>query len=66
MNILGMQIREEEFSTDLNTTRAVVSVSLEVIEGPNLPFLYTKGVKEGMSLLNLANIGHVASTIVPK
>lgn len=66
VNILSMQIREEEFSTDLNTTRAVVSVNLEVIEGPNLPFLYTKAAKEVMSALNLANIGDVANTIVPK
>lgn len=66
ININGMEIREEEFSTTLNTTRAVVSVSLEVIEGPNLPFLYTKAVKEAMSLLNLANIGNIANTIVPK
>ncbi len=65
VNITNMQIREEEFSTDLNPMRAVVSVSLEVIEGPNLPFLYTKALKEVMSLLNLANIGQLANTIVP-
>ncbi|HKE31549.1 MAG TPA: hypothetical protein VKD65_07480 [Candidatus Angelobacter sp.] len=66
INILNMQIREEEFSTDLNPIRAIVSVSLEVIEGPNLPFLYTKGLTEVMSLLNLANIGQLANTIVPQ
>ena len=66
VNIMNMQIREEEFSTDLNPTRAMVTVSLEVIEGPNAPFLYTKGVKEVMSLLNLANIGDVANTMVPR
>ena len=66
VNITSMQIREEEFSTDLNTTRAIVSVSLEVIEGPNLPFLYTKAAKEVMSALNLANIGDIANTVVPK
>jgi hypothetical protein len=66
VNILSMQIREEEFSTDLNPIRAVVSVSLEVIEGPNLPFLYTKAATEVMSLLNLANIGQLANTIVPQ
>jgi hypothetical protein len=65
VNITNMQIREEEFSTDLNPTRATVTVSLEVIEGPNLPFLYTKTLKEVMSVLNLANIGDAASTIVP-
>jgi hypothetical protein len=66
VNINSMEIREEEFSTMLNTTRAVVSVSLEVIEGPNLPFLYTKAAKEASSLLNLANIRTSANTIVPK
>ena len=66
VNILNMQINEQEFSTDLNPRRAVVSVSLEVIEGPNLPFLYTKALKEVMSLLNLANIGQLANTMVPE
>lgn len=66
VNITNMTIREEEFSTDLNPTRATVSVSLEVIEGPNLPFLYTKALREVMSLLNLANIAEVANTVVPQ
>ncbi len=65
VNITSMQIREEEFSNDLNPRRAIVSVSLEVIEGPNLPFLYTKTLQEVMSLLNLANIGQLANTMVP-
>jgi hypothetical protein len=65
VNITNMSIREEEFSTDLNPIRVTVSVSLEVIEGPNLAFLYTKGLKEVMSALNLANIGDIANTIIP-
>lgn len=65
VNITNMQIREEEFSADLNPIRATVSVSLEVIEGPNLPFIYTEALREVMSLLNLANIGQIANTIVP-
>src|SRR2546421_6979429 len=65
VNITSMQIKEEEFSTDLNPTRATVSVSLQVIEGPNAPFLYTKAMKEAMSLTNLANIGDIANTIIP-
>jgi hypothetical protein len=65
VNITSMQIKEEEFSVDLNPVRATVSVSLQVIEGPNAPFVYTKAMKEVMSLLNLANIGDVANTIVP-
>lgn len=65
VNITSMQIKEEEFSADLNPTRATVSVSLQVIEGPNAPFVYTKAMKEVMSLLNLANIGDIANTIAP-
>lgn len=65
VNITSMSIKEEEFSVDLNPTRATVSVGLQVIEGPNAPFVYTKAMKEVMSLLNLANIGDVANTIVP-
>ena len=65
VNITNMTIKEEEFSTDLNPTRATVTVSLEVIEGPNAPFLYTKALKEVMSLLNLANIGDISQTMVP-
>lgn len=66
VEITSMTIKEEEFSTDLNPTRATVTVQLEVIEGQNAPFLYTKAMKEVMSLLNLANIGDVANTIVPR
>ena len=66
VNITSMNIVEEEFSASLNPTRATVSVSLEVIEGPNLPYLYTKALREVMSLLNLANITDVANTMVPK
>ncbi len=65
VNITNMSIKEEEFSTDLNPTRATITVALEVIEGPNLPFLYTKTMKEVMSVLNLANIADIANTIVP-
>jgi hypothetical protein len=35
------------------------------MEGPNAPFLYTKALKEVMSILNLANIGDIANTMVP-
>jgi hypothetical protein len=65
VNITNMTIKEEEFSVDLNPIRATVTVSLEVIEGPNAPYLYTKALTEVMSLLNLANIGDIANTIVP-
>ena len=36
VNILNMQIKEEQFSTDLNPTRAIITVQLQVIEGPNV------------------------------
>lgn len=65
VEIKSMTIKEEEFSTDLNPTRATITVQLEVIEGANVPFLYTKALKEVMSLLNLANIGDIANTMVP-
>ena len=65
VNLTSMQIKEEQFSTDLNPTRATITVALGVIEGPNLPFLYTKTLKEVMSALNLANIADIANTIVP-
>jgi hypothetical protein len=65
VNILSMQIREDEFSVDLNPRRAVIGVQLEVIEGPNIPYLYSKAMQEVMSVLNLANIGDLSKTMVP-
>ena len=65
VNILGLQIKEEQFSIDLNATRAVVTVQLEVIEGPNIPYLYSKAMQEVMGALNLAHIGDLSKTIVP-
>jgi hypothetical protein len=65
VNIFNMSIKEEEFSPELNPVRATVTVSLEVMEGGNAPYLYTKAMKEAMSVLNLANIGDLANTIVP-
>ncbi|HEV2708101.1 MAG TPA: hypothetical protein VGV59_19450 [Pyrinomonadaceae bacterium] len=65
VNITSMQIKEEEFSIDLNPTRATVSVNLQVIEGANAPFLYSRALTEVMSLLNLSNLGDIANTVVP-
>jgi contractile injection system tube protein len=65
VNIKNMTIKEEEFSIDLHPIRATVTVSLEVIEGPNAPFLYTKAMTEAMSLLNPANVVDLANAIVP-
>lgn len=66
VNITSMQIKEEEFSVDLNPTRATVSVGLQVIEGPNAPYLYSRALTEAVSLLNLSNLGEVANTVVPR
>ena len=65
VNITSMKVNEEEFSTDLNPIRATISVILTAIEGPNLPYQYSKARKETMSALNLANITEVANIIIP-
>ena len=65
VNINSLNITELLYSTDLNPTRATVSVSLTVIEGGGLPYQYTKLMKEAMSVLNLANITDIANVIVP-
>jgi hypothetical protein len=65
VNITSMQIKEEQFTTDLNPTRATVTVQLEAIEGPNPPYLYTKAMQEVMGVLNLAHIGDLSKTMVP-
>jgi hypothetical protein len=65
VNINSMSITESEFSTDLNPIRATVAVSLTVIEGPNLPFTYSKAMKEVVSVLNLASLGEIAEVVIP-
>jgi hypothetical protein len=65
VNINTMNITETEFSTDLNPIRATVAVSLTVIEGKSVPYLYSKAMTEAMSVLNLANIADVADVVVP-
>jgi hypothetical protein len=65
VNINTMNITETEFSADLNPVRATVGMSLTVIEGSNVPYLYTKAMTEAMSLLNLANISDVANVALP-
>jgi len=54
VNINSLNITETEFSADLNPVRATVTVSLTVIEGPSVPYQYTRAMTEAMSLLNLA------------
>jgi hypothetical protein len=65
VNINSMNITETEFSTDLNPIRATVAVSLTVIEGKSVPYLYSKAMVEAMSVLNLANIADIANVVVP-
>ena len=65
VNITSMNITETEFSTDLSTRRATVSVSLKVIEGKNLPYQYTSAVREVMTALNLVNIADIANIAIP-
>ena len=65
VNINSLNITETEFSTDLNPIRATASVSLTVIEGKNIPYTYSKAMKEAMSVLNLANITDIADVIIP-
>ena len=65
VNINSMNITETEFSTDLNPIRATVAVSLTVIEGKSVPYLYSKAMNEAMSVLNLANIADIANVVDP-
>jgi hypothetical protein len=65
INILSLQIKEEQFTTTLMPTRATITVQLEVIEGPNLPYLTHRAVEEVMTALNLANIADLSKTLVP-
>lgn len=65
VNINTMNITETEFSTHLDPIRATVSVSLTVIEGPNIPYQYSKVAKEVSSVLNLANIADIADVVIP-
>jgi hypothetical protein len=64
VNITSLSIREEEFSTDLNPTRATVTVQLEVIETANAPYVLSKAVQEAMTAVNVANIADLAHTVV--
>lgn len=65
VNLTSMSITETEFNTHLAPTRATVSVSMTAIEGKNVPYTYSKVLKEAMSVLNLANIADLANVVVP-
>ncbi len=64
VNLTNMSIVEEEFSTGLNPIRATVSVSMEVIEGASLPYLYTHALREIVSALNLRNVADLEKIII--
>lgn len=65
VNITSMSIKETEFSPYLDPIRATVTVQMTVIEGLNPFYLYSKGVKEAASALNLANVADMANVVVP-
>jgi len=63
VNINSMNVTETEFNTELAPTRATVSVDLTVIEGPNVPYLYTKLFGELQSSINA--VQQVTDVVVP-
>jgi hypothetical protein len=65
VNINSLNITEILYSADLNPMRATATVSLTVIEGKSLPYLYSKAMKEAMSVLNLATITDIANVVIP-
>lgn len=65
VNLTSMSITETEFNTHLAPTRATVNVNMTAIEGKNVPYTYSKVLKEAMSVLNLANITDLANVVVP-
>jgi hypothetical protein len=64
--ITRLSIKEEVFDANLNPIRAVASVSLTVIEGNNIPFMYTKGLKDAMAAQNIYNITDLGIAFIPK
>lgn len=65
VNINSMHITETEFSADLNPLRATVTVALTVIEGKNVPYLYSKAMTEAMSVVNLTSVADVTDVVLP-
>lgn len=66
VNITSMNITETEFSADLNPIRASIAVSLTVIEGKSVPYLYSKAMTEAMSAVNLVNITDIGNVMLPR
>lgn len=65
VNINSLNITEMLYSPDLNPVQATASVSLTVIEGNSSPYMYSKAMKEAMSVLNLANLSDIANVVIP-
>lgn len=65
VNINNMNITEVLYDRDLNPIRATANVSLTVIEGQSIPYMYSKAMKEAMSVLNLANLTDIANVVIP-
>jgi hypothetical protein len=66
VNIASMNITETDFSAALNPIRASIAVSLTVIEGKSVPYLYSKAMTEAMSTLNLVNITDIGNVMLPR
>ncbi|MFI6324345.1 hypothetical protein ACIBG8_42950 [Nonomuraea sp. NPDC050556] len=65
VNITTLNITELLYSPDLNPIRATATLGLTVIEGKSMPYLYSKAMKEAMSVLNLGNVADTANVVVP-
>jgi hypothetical protein len=65
VNINSLNITEVLYSPDLNPIQATANVNLTVIEGKSLPYMYSKAMKERMSVLNLANLTDIANVVIP-
>jgi hypothetical protein len=65
VNITSLNITELLYSPDLNPMRATATLGLTVIEGTSTPYLYSKAMKDAMSVLNLANVADVANVVIP-
>lgn len=68
VNINSMQITETEFSPSLDPIRATVAVDLTIIDGPRAAYKYSKGLKEVMAGVHVANLRltDVTDVVIPR
>ncbi|NIM18181.1 MAG: hypothetical protein GTO45_32775, partial [Candidatus Aminicenantes bacterium] len=66
VNLTSIRVREEEFDANLNPIRAIVTVSLTVIEGPNKHYLFSKKRKEETATKYKATMPTYVETFIPK